>query len=81
MAEVQTAEGKLCLFVGIDRTAKFAVARLNQSADKRTACEFLWQMPDALPYQVHTVLTITAFSSQSSPGTGTPSTPGRCAST
>ena len=41
IAEVQTAEGKLYLFVGIDRTAKFAVAQLVATADRRTAWEFL----------------------------------------
>ena len=31
-AEVQTAEGKLYMFVGIDRTSKFAVTQLVQKA-------------------------------------------------
>ena len=30
IAEVQTAEGTLYLFVGIDRTSKFAVAQLGE---------------------------------------------------
>jgi hypothetical protein len=37
IAEVQTAEGKLYLFVGIDRTSKFAVTQLVDKADRRTA--------------------------------------------
>lgn len=41
IAEVQTAEGKLYLFVGIDRTSKFAVTQLVDKADRRTAWEFL----------------------------------------
>jgi transposase-like protein len=57
IAEAQTAEGKLYLFVGIDRTAKFAVARLVEKADRRTAWEFLQHMLEAVPYQVHTILT------------------------
>ena len=57
IAEVQTAEGKLYLFVGIDRTAKFAVAQLVETADRRTAWEFLQHMLEAVPYQVHTILT------------------------
>ena len=57
IAEVQTAEGKLYLFVGIDRTAKFAVAQLVATADRKTAWEFLQHMLEAVPYQVHTVLT------------------------
>jgi hypothetical protein len=56
IAEVQTAEGKLYLFVGIDRTAKFADAQLVATATM-------------------------ASSSPSSLATGTPSTPGQCAST
>ena len=56
IAEVQTAEGKLYLFVGIDRTAKFAVAQLVATADRKTAWEFLQHMLEAVPYQVHTAL-------------------------
>jgi hypothetical protein len=57
IAEVHTAEGKLFLFVGIDRTAKFAVAQLVATADRKTAWEFLQHMLVAVPYQVHTTLT------------------------
>ncbi|ARW49099.1 RNA-directed DNA polymerase (plasmid) [Acetobacter pasteurianus subsp. pasteurianus] len=41
IAEVQTAEGKLYLFVAIDRTSKFAVTQLVEKADRKTAWEFL----------------------------------------
>jgi hypothetical protein len=54
---VQTAEGKLFLFVGIDRTSKFAVAQLVATADRKTAWEFLEHLLEAVPYQVHTILT------------------------
>jgi hypothetical protein len=37
IAGVQTAQGKLYLFVGIDRTSKFAVTQLVDKADRRTA--------------------------------------------
>ncbi len=57
IAEVQTAEGKLYLFVGIDRTAKVAVAQLVATADRKTAWEFAQYMLEAVPYQVHTILT------------------------
>mgnify|MGYP001951238245 FL=1 len=57
IAEVQTAEGKLYLFVGIDRTSKFAVTQLVEKADRRTAWEFLQHMLESVPYQAHTVLT------------------------
>jgi IS30 family transposase len=57
IAEVQTTEGKLYLFVGIDRTSKFAVTQLVDKADRKTAWEFLQHMLEAVPYQVHTILT------------------------
>ncbi len=57
LAEVQTAEGKLYLFVGIDRTSKFAVVQLVDKADRRTAWEFLQHMLEAVRYHVHTILT------------------------
>jgi transposase InsO family protein len=41
LAEVATAEGKLYLFVAIDRTSKFAFARLVARADTKTASDFL----------------------------------------
>ena len=57
IAEVQTAEGKLYMFVAIDRTSKFAVAQLVEKADRRTTWEFLEHVLEAVPYQVHTILT------------------------
>jgi hypothetical protein len=36
IAEVRTEEGKLSLFVAIDRTSKFAVARLYSEATRPT---------------------------------------------
>ncbi len=57
IAEVQTTGGKLYLFVGIDHTSKFAVAQLVDKADRRTAWEFLQHMLEAVPCQVHTILT------------------------
>ncbi len=57
IAEVQTAEGKLYLFVGIDRTSKFAVTQLVDKADRRTAWEFLEHLLEAVPYRIHTILT------------------------
>ena len=57
IAEVQTTEGKLYLFVGIDRTSKFAVTQLVDKADRRTAWEFLEHLLKAVPYHIHTILT------------------------
>jgi hypothetical protein len=57
IAEVQTVEGKLYLFVGIDRTSKFAVTQLVDKADRKTAWEFLEHLLKAVPYRIHTILT------------------------
>jgi len=57
IAEVRTAEGKLYLFVAIDRTSKFAFTLLVEKAGKMAAAQFLRDLVDALPYHIHTVLT------------------------
>ena len=57
IAEVQTAEGKLYLFVAIDRTSKFAYAELHEKAGKMVAAQFLRNLMAATPYAIHTVLT------------------------
>lgn len=57
ITQVQTAEGKLSLFVAIDRTSKFAFTELHPSADKMTAAQFLRNLIEAVPYTLHTVLT------------------------
>lgn len=57
IAEVRTEEGKLHLFVAVDRTSKFAFAQLHKAANVRTAAGFLEALLGAVPYRVHTVLT------------------------
>jgi hypothetical protein len=57
LAEVRTAEGKLYLFVAIDRTSKFAFVELVEHADMRAAAAFLQALIAAVPYRIHTVLT------------------------
>lgn len=57
IVEVQTAEGKLRLFVAIDRTSKFAYAELHQEASKMVAAQFLRNLIAAVPYIIHTALT------------------------
>ncbi len=56
IAEVQTAEGKLYLFVAIDRTSKFAFVELHQKAGKMAAAAFLRNLIAAVPYRLHIVL-------------------------
>lgn len=57
IAEMRTGEGKLHLFVAIDRTSKFAFAQLHEAANVRTAVAFLAALIEAVPYSIHTVLT------------------------
>ncbi len=59
MAEdyARVAEGKLYVFVGIDRISKFAVTQLIDKAGRRTAREFLEHLLKAVPYKIHTILT------------------------
>ena len=57
IAEVHTAEGRLYLFVAIDRTTKFAFVELHERATRRVAGDFLRHLIAAVPYRVHTVLT------------------------
>jgi transposase InsO family protein len=57
IAEVRTGQGKLYLFVAIDRTSKFAVARLYEEAARPTACQFLEEILAVVPYRIHTLLT------------------------
>jgi transposase-like protein len=57
IAEVRTEEGRLYLFVAIDRTSKFAYTELHAKAGKMQAAQFLRHFMEALPYRIHTVLT------------------------
>jgi transposase-like protein len=57
IAEVRTEEGKLYLFVAIDRTSKIAFARLFERANTATARAFLEQLVETIPYEIEVVLT------------------------
>jgi hypothetical protein len=57
IAEVRTEEGKLYLFVAIDRTSKFASAELHTEAIKTVAAQFLRNLIAIVPDKLHTVLT------------------------
>jgi transposase InsO family protein len=57
IAEVQTDEGRLYLFVAVDRTSKFAYAELHPKATRVIARDFLRSLLAAVPYTVHTILT------------------------
>ena len=57
IAEVRTEDGKLYMFVAIDRTSKFVFVELYEKAGKMNAARFLRHLVKACPYQIHTVLT------------------------
>jgi transposase InsO family protein len=57
IAELRTAEGKLYLYVAIDRTSKFAYAELHKSQTKTIAVSFLENLIEAVPYKINKVLT------------------------
>src|SRR5687768_2355239 len=57
IAEVRTQEGKLYLYVAIDRTSKFAFVQLVEKADTVTSRAFLDALVAAVPYKIEIVLT------------------------
>ena len=57
IAEVQTEQGRLYLFVAIDRTSKFAFVELHEKATRKIAGNFLRALALTVPYKIHTVLT------------------------
>ena len=57
IAEVATEEGKLQMFVAIDRTSKFAYVELHEKKTKAIAAEFLRNFIETIPYKIHTILT------------------------
>src|SRR5918994_6286600 len=50
LAEVHTEEGRLYLFVAIERTSKFAFAQLHEKATRRVAGDFMRALIAAVPY-------------------------------
>jgi transposase InsO family protein len=57
IAEVRTQEGKLYLYVAIDRTSKFVFIQLVEKADMVTSRAFLEALVAAVPYKIEIVLT------------------------
>ena len=54
---MHTEEGKLHLFVAVDRTSKLAFVQLYDAANRKTASHFLEALVATIPYKIHTVLT------------------------
>jgi hypothetical protein len=57
IAEVRTEEGKLSLFVAIDRTGTFGYAELHEEANTMVVAQFLRHVVAAVPDKIHPVLT------------------------
>ncbi|KMO31180.1 integrase [Methylobacterium variabile] len=57
IAQVSTEQGKLHLFVAIDRTSKFVFVQLHEKATQRIAAAFLHDLVAAVSYTIHTVRT------------------------
>ena len=57
ITELRTAAGKLHLFVAIDRTSKFVMAKLYDRATMQSAKAFLEALIEVVPYRIHTLLT------------------------
>lgn len=57
ITEVRTDEGKLYLFVAIDRVSKFVVTKLFDRATAEAAKSFLESVIAVVPYCIHTILT------------------------
>ncbi|MGY3488076.1 hypothetical protein ACVW1C_005959 [Bradyrhizobium sp. USDA 4011] len=56
IAELQTTEGKLCLYA-IDRTSKFAFVQPVKKTGRTSAPAFREALIAAVPYKIHRVLT------------------------
>ena len=54
IAEVSTEQGRLYLFVAIDRTSKFTYAELHPDQTRDRACQFLRQLIAVVPDHTHT---------------------------
>jgi transposase InsO family protein len=57
ITELRTAEGKLYLFVAIDRTSKLAYVELLKRAGKAEAAGFLANLIKFVPYKIEKILT------------------------
>jgi len=55
--ELRHADGKLYMFLAIDRVSKFTFVEFYDKAGKMNAAAFLTHAIEAFPYKIHTVLT------------------------
>lgn len=57
IAELRLAQGKLNMFLAIDRVSKFTYVEFRDDAGKMNGADFLHGVINAFPYEIHTVLT------------------------
>jgi transposase InsO family protein len=55
--QLRSAEGKVHMFLAIDRVSKFAYVELHDTTEMATGAAFLRGVVAAFPYRIHTVLT------------------------
>ena len=56
-AELRHADGKLIMFLAIDRVSKFTHVEFHDEAGKMAGAAFLRTVVEVFPYKIHTVLT------------------------
>jgi IS30 family transposase len=57
ISELRLAQGKLNMFLAIDRISKFTYVEFRDDAGKMNGADFLRGVVEAFPYAIHTVLT------------------------
>ena len=57
ISELRLAQGKLNMFLAIDRVSKFTYVEFRDDAGKMNGADFLRGVISAFPYAIHTVLT------------------------
>ena len=57
ISELRLAQGKLNMFLAIDRVSKFTDVEFRDDAGKINGADFLRGVAEAFPYAIHTVLT------------------------
>ena len=57
ICELRLAEGKLNMFLAIDRVSKFTYVEFHEKAGKMNGAAFMANVVKVIPYKIHTVLT------------------------
>jgi transposase-like protein len=57
ICELRLAEGKINMFLAIDRVSKFTYVEFHENTGKMNGADFLRNVVKAFPYKIHTVLT------------------------